>query len=207
MWYRRWLIWGCLLITVYSLSVATVCRVEAQGVDGVVSETPFVSHAKGVRESSICDYDATDDYVFFAYAEKIAVVDAYTKDGVFSFSLEFDFNKNGALSLRCEDGLLYVLSKKGNVFVFSGENIISQYTYEAARSLGYNWQWFEGKTRNIKFSGGQVIALDSEGIYTKCVPIPFDVIWSFYSTYSIYAAIGFALILTFWRKSSKKARQ
>ena len=199
-------IFALILVMIVWTSCCGVCLAsEAQS--NVVLETPFVSHTRGTRSSSVCDYDATGDYAFFAYSEKISVVDAYDTNGNFAFSLEFDMAKNGSLSLRCEGGLLYVLSKNGNVFVFSGENMISQYTGEIARSLGYSWQWFESKTRNIKLIGLSAVIVDANGGYTQHIPLQFDVIWGIYSAYSIHVAIVFAVLLTCYRKIMKNPRK
>lgn len=169
-----------------------------------VSESPYITKAKETRDEAIGDYDATNDYIFFAYSERIAVVDAYDMNGNYVFSIQFDQNNRGAISIRCEDNLLYVTTKEGNLFVFDGDNLVAAHSEKDAVAQGYHWSWFEGKKRNVALIGMTFYTLNSDGSFENKIPLPFDIVWGIYSNYLLPAAMVFAVVLTLYRKKKSK---
>lgn len=159
----------------------------------------FVSYELGTQRPSVVDYDATNEYVFFAYSENIAVVDAYNMSGEFAFSILFTFREKGSISVRCENNLLYVSTKLGNVFIFDHDQLIDVIESSSVTEKGYGWKWFEGKKRNVSLIGINMYKLNQEGSKSGTIPIPFNVIWGIYSSYSLVVAIIFALSIMVFR--------
>ena len=174
----------------------------AEQVDNVSPDTAeqcHISYTLSTRRPSVVDYDATNEYVFFAYSENLAVVDAYNMSGEFVFSILFEFREKGSISIRCENNLLYVSTKFGNVFVFDHDQLLEVIESSAATEKGYGWKWFEGKQRNVSLIGINLYKLNQTGDIGRSIPIPFNVIWGIYSAYSLIVAIVFALCVMLFR--------
>lgn len=192
----------CLLVP---FGIIAGSAVQADTRPDEISEKYVISHVKGQRTASIVDYDATDDYFFLAYSEKLALVDAYSMNGEYAFSIIFDFRRNGSISLRCEDNYLYVYTKYGNVFIFEGERCVEAIEADSASGRGYGWWWFEDKQRSVKLSGLSLIRQDRED-NTRIV-LPMNVLWGFYSNYLLPTVIIFAILLEIHRSGIfKKTR-
>lgn len=174
----------------------------AEQVDNASPDTAeryYISYKLGPQRPSVVDYDATNEYVFFAYSENITVVDAYNMSGEFAFSILFEFREKGSISVRCEDNLLYVSTKFGNVFVFDHDQLLEIIEASSAAEKGYGWKWFEGKQRNVSLIGTNLYKLNQEGDILYSIAIPFNVIWGIYSAYSLIVAIVFALCIMVFR--------
>ena len=140
-------------------------------------ENHQVLYGLGKRSGSISDYDATSEYIFFAYSEQGAVVDAYDFEGNYAFSLSFESREKGGISLRCYNDLLYVNTKKGNILIFDGACLVDQYDIESAHANGYTDQWFNEKRRNISIEGLALFRLDEAGVKQDRIAVPKSIIW------------------------------
>lgn len=99
-------------------------------------------HEEMGQEMRICDTETTDDYIFFVYST-YDVVAAYDWNGTYQFSLAFSRENNGALGIRCEDGLLYACDNDNYEYVFDGSELLYRNEpEEREHSMG----WFDQET-------------------------------------------------------------
>lgn len=122
-------------------------------------------HAEMASELVIADIDVTDEYLFFTYAT-YDVVAAYDWNGEYQFSLAFCRENNGAMGVRCEDGLLYVSDNDDNEFVFSGKELL--WMNESSTSE-HTVRWFSAKQElPIQIRNGNIY--DEAGGYIMPLP-------------------------------------
>ena len=108
--------------------------------------------------------DATDEYVFFAYNTD-AVIAVYNWEGQYLYSLAFNKEANGAMSMNCENNLLYVSDYSGFEVVIDGKEIIDVYTpTESEHSVA----WFRQNSKTIYSNNGKIFSLD--GTYLMDIP-------------------------------------
>ena len=179
------------------LGIIANSAVQTENTSDDINENYAISYEKGKRYESIVDYDATDNYVFFAYSEKTSVVDAYNMNGDYAFSIIFGFREKGSISIRCEGNFLYVFTKYGNVFIFENDYCVKAIEANSASEQGYGWKWFENKQREIRLNGFTLQRHGSEDNIR--IPIPIDILWGLYSRYFIILVIILAIILQIFR--------
>lgn len=182
-----------LLFTIALLLVVLPISVSADSVPSV--EKHQVLYGLGKRSGSISDYDATSEYIFFAYAEQGAVVDAYDFEGNYAFSLSFESRERGSISLRCYKDLLYVNTKKGNVLVFDGTCLVDQYDIDASRANGYTDQWFNDKRRNISAEGLALYRLDEAGVRREKIAVPRSIVWQIHQNILPFYIVAIVFVI------------
>lgn len=166
--------WGTVLIVIAVLALLfSACRNKSA--PETVSDPPtstenaiIAPQCEGKGNYSF--FDATDSYVFFSYSEKAAQVDAYNYLGEYQFSVLLSARENGSVEIRCQDNLLYICSKYGNVFVFSGEQLIESYSEEDANSKGYTSSWFQKRSIPIKMGLSKIHRQRDNGTDSICIP-------------------------------------
>ena len=191
-----WLLVAMVVIGVKMLIVPHL-NIEKPPVQ-IVSENPdercVVTYTEGTDSAgAISEYDATGDYIFFSYSERTAVVDAYDFDGNFAFRLHFENKENGALSIRCQDDLLYVSSKYHNVFVFDGDTLIRQMTYQEAREEGFKGSFFSERSKTVTQRWGRFYRLNEDGSLGSAIKLPVVVSVDYYKY-----VVPFVLIPVLW---------
>ena len=191
-----WLLVAVVVIGVKMLIVPHL-NIEKSPVQ-IVSENPdersVVTYTEGTDSAgAISEYDATGDYIFFSYSERTAVVDAYDFDGNFAFRLHFENKENGALSIRCQDDLLYVSSKYDNVFVFDGDTLIRQMTYQEAREEGFKGSFFSERSKKVTQRWGRFYRLNEDGSLGSAIKLPHAVSVDYYKY-----VVPFVLIPVLW---------
>lgn len=179
------------------LGIIVSSAIQTEPTSDDLNENYAISYAKSKRFESIVDYDATNNYVFFAYSEKTAVVDAYSMNGDYAFSIIFGFREKGSISIRCESNYLYVFTKYGNVFVFENDHCVKAINASSASEQGYGWKWFENKQRKIGLTDFTLYRQGSED--NTRIPISMDILWGLYSRYFIILVIILAIILQTFR--------
>lgn len=95
-------------------------------------------------------WDATDSLVFFSYSEQTSQVDAYDYNGTYKYTISLAYRDRGSVSIRCQDNLLYIKSKYGNVFVFDEKEQINMFSSEDSKSNGYTETWFQQRSVPVK---------------------------------------------------------
>lgn len=164
----------------------------------VVSENPdersVVSYAEGTDSAgSMGDYDATAEFAFFSYSERTAVVDAYHMDGNFAFRIHFENKENGALDICCQDDLLYIRSKYSNVFVYDGDKLVRQMTYQEAKEEGYSGRFFSENSKTVTNRWGRFYRLNEDGSLGSVIDLPFAVSVDHYKK-----VVPFVIIPVLW---------
>ncbi len=84
-----------------------------------------ISKIQGSRSSFYDPYDATDEYIYFAYTDD-SCVDVYSISGEFQHTIYFPDSQNGGILLSCDNEKAYIADKKGNMYVFVGENCVEK---------------------------------------------------------------------------------
>ena len=120
-------------------------------------------------------------------------MDAYDFDGNFAFRLRFENKENGALSIRCQDDLLYVSSKYHNVFVFDGDTLIRQMTYQEAREKGFKGSFFSERSKTVTQRWGRFYRLNEDGSLGSAIKLPVVVSVDYYKY-----VVPFVLIPVLW---------
>ena len=183
-----------LLFHICPVNHAVLATSEISTFQQKTEEQYAISYQLTSSYGAITDYDATDWYVFFAYTERSANVDAYDLNGDFAFSLSFENREKGSISLRCQDGLLYVSTKYGNVFIFDGAELVERISSKEAKDQGFHYAWFENKPRQVALRWFRLYILDDSGGKKTVVPIPFAVVVDLISR-NIPVAIIVSLLL------------
>ncbi len=84
-----------------------------------------ISKIQGSRSSFYERYDATDEYIYFAYYSD-SCVDVYSISGEFQHSIYFPDSPNGGILLLCDNEKAYITDKNGNMYVFVGEDCVEK---------------------------------------------------------------------------------
>ena len=191
-----WLLVAVVVIGVKMLIVPHL-NIEKPPVQ-IVSENPdersVVTYTEGNDSAgALGDYDATGEYVFFSYSDRTAVVDAYDLDGNFAFRIHLENKDNGGIRIRCQDELLYVDSKYHNVFVFDGDTLIRQMTYQEAMEEGYKGSFFSERSKTVTQRWGRFYRLNEDGSLGSAIKLPVVVSVDYYKY-----VVPFVLIPVLW---------
>ena len=191
-----WLLVAVVVIGVKMLIVPHL-NIEKPPVQ-IVSENPdersVVTYTEGNDSAgALGDYDATGEYVFFSYSDRTAVVDAYDLDGNFAFRIHLENKDNGGIRIRCQDELLYVDSKYHNVFVFDGDTLIRQMTYQEAREEGFKGSFFSERSKTVTQRWGRFYRLNEDGSLGSAIKLPVVVSVDYYKY-----VVPFVLIPVLW---------
>ncbi len=108
------------------------------------------------RDAVLTDYDATQEYIFLAFDDAL-VVDAYTWDGQYQFTLASPYAQNGVLMIQCKEGLLYISSRTDNVSVYDGKTLIQELDHKD-EAYPSSW-WFH--------EPAELVELQNDGIYSR----------------------------------------
>ena len=117
----------CIVVAVIHFFELYMSYAHSKDIPAAVCGDVTVFHAEISAGEKIEKIDATQDYIFFCYHTDPAIA-AYDWDGTYQFSLAFHKTANGAMEMRCEDGLLYVKDYSGYEFVLDGTEIVQLYS-------------------------------------------------------------------------------
>ena len=149
------------------------------------------------RRSGASDYDATSDYVFISYSSRQSVIDVFDWQGGYVFSFRLPDQQNGGLSIQCQDNLLYVHLKNGNVLVFDGDCPVSAYSAQEAKEQELDYFWFESPSKTMTLKGLTFYGLDQNGERQNKIPIPGRIAYSYYAPYRtlLVVVLGFTFVI------------
>lgn len=204
---KKWWIGGCLIFTIVILMIITsnnssiltsyqVSEEESEKSRIAAVENAVILHELTER-GNYSSYDATDSLVFFAYTEQAASVDAYNHRGEYQFTISLAFRERGSIDIRCEDNLLYIDSKYGNVFIFDGSVCIEKLSPDAALSKGYTSTWFQNQTYPIKIGLSTMRRYDEFGNLISEIAIPSSIIWANVQHTGIFCLVIVCLAVRF----------
>ncbi len=89
----------------------------AEGETAIVHSLP-----KTLEKAKADAAAATDEYIYILYSSLDAVA-AYDRSGTFSHAIVFSNNGRGN-SIKCHEGLLYILDGEGRMYVFQGKELL-----------------------------------------------------------------------------------
>lgn len=133
--------------------------------------TWVISEQQGPR-GAVEFTDATDEYLFLGYSHMSTCVDVYDRNGNFQFSILFADIQKGRFRMRCEGDLLYILTRKGQLFVFDGSTEVMRQTADEAENSGYSKEWFQKRSYSITISDEIIEGVDSSGEDIFEFPLP-----------------------------------
>lgn len=105
--------------------------------------------------------DATGEYLFLGYSHISTCVDVYDRNGEFQYSILFDDIQKGRFRMRCEGSRLYILTRKGQLFVFNGSTEVLHQTADEAAHYGYTKDWFQERNYRITIDDGVIEGVSS----------------------------------------------
>ena len=115
------------------------------------------------KASLISQIDTTEEYIYIAYSNP-GIVAVYNWEGEYQYSLAFYSDTNGALRMRCEDGLVYVCDYASYEIVLSGTE---QHALFAPSEKPHRVRWFhEQKEIPLVFKMGNLFDIDGNFIMT-----------------------------------------
>lgn len=117
-----------------------------------------ITGIRGARTTHFYEIKATDKHVFFAYFDE-NIVDAYSYDGTFQFSILTRDAKNGGVSITCIDDTLYLSPKTGDILVFRGTEFLETVTRREAIERGI----FKSDTYPVTVDREYVYSIDENG--------------------------------------------
>ncbi len=179
--------------------------VNNHSADNLGIQNGYVISNKQIKQKgSMCDFDATTDYVYFAYSEKNSIVDVFDSQGNFLYSILFENQEKGGLLIRCEDEMLYVRLKNDDVMVFNGDRLTQSFGKEESEKAGMDYHWFNEKPVSIRLKGIRFYRMDALGHTQHQIAVPGYVVVSYYNQYFSFA---FVLIVSFIVLLSKIMRR
>lgn len=169
------------------------------------AENAFIS-TSSLSGGSVSSYDATDSLVYFAYSEQTACVDAYNYAGEYQFSIHFYNREKGSISIRCDNNILYVCSKYGNVFVFDGNQLIRKMTSQEGEDAGFTDSWFRTRSVQIQRKFSKIYRYDSSGNTISVISVPSKILENIAQRY-IIVFFGVAVVgIPYFIKRKKRRR-
>lgn len=108
------------------------------------------SDIPGSRSDYFGWYDATDEFIYFAYTDDNCV-DVYDLTGTFQYTLYLPDSPNGAPMVYCQDGKTYIDCKGSTAFIFEGSNCIQKLT--DGKEMEQNGDYAITKYRDLSLSG------------------------------------------------------
>lgn len=206
---KRTIVFAILLLDIFvsftmnHLALSAHAAQAANDAEQIVTENYYISDTPVNSWITINDYDATDQYVFFAYSDP-PWVEAYDLDGNFLFALGFQSRKNGAMDIRCQDGLLYVSTRHGNVFIFDGKNLVDKMSRDQAAEAGYVSYWFAEKAPRVLLDGFALYHLDETGEIQSEIPVSVTKTFQIYKQYSFLYGLVLILLVEVLRLARKR---
>jgi hypothetical protein len=170
-----------------------------------------ITGIRSIRTSHITHVKATDRHVFFAYSQD-NLVDAYSYDGTFLFSIMTRDAQNGGVSIWCTDHLLYLQPKLGDILVFNGTEFIESITYDELQIRGVR----DSETNPVTVDFENVCSIDEEGNKHVLFSTPEEIKrnWPLFKFgtyddrgyYGLMLAVFLSIWISFWIYHRKKSK-
>ena len=205
-------VFAILILICVFLSRSTVPQGSNLNADSTDASTSSytVSYEQATHRGTISDFDATKEYVYFAYSEKCSVVDVFDHQGLFLYSLLFENRAKGILLIQCKNDQLYIQLKNDEIMVFSGDCLLESYSKQAAKDAGIDDRWFHKAPEKIALKGLTFYRIDTIQDVEYPIPVPGYIALSYYTPYLLIAIVillfSATLLGSYLRKKQKTAR-
>lgn len=127
---------GFLLLLLLQLVVSSFQNVPDSNQETIRLNAAWITGQRDTRPGLFDHLEGTEEVIYFSY-NMAGYIDAYDLSGRYLYTIHLlSDSQNGAIQIDCRDGLLYVESKHGALYIFDGLDLLERIERDEAKEQG-----------------------------------------------------------------------
>lgn len=127
---------GFLLLLLLQFVVGSFQNVPDSNQETIRLNAAWITGQRDTRPGLFDNLEGTEEVVYFSY-NMAGYIDAYDLSGQYLYTIHIlDDSQKGSIRIDCRDGLLYVESRHGALYIFDGLDLLERMERDEAKSQG-----------------------------------------------------------------------
>ena len=127
---------GFLLLLLLQFVLGSFQNVPDSDQETIRLNAAWITGQRDTRPGLFDQLEGTGEVIYFSY-NMAGYIDAYDLSGQYLYTIHLlDDSQKGSIQIDCRDGLLYVESRHGALYIFDGLDLLKRMERDEAKSRG-----------------------------------------------------------------------